>query len=27
VGLEAVPDGLDWVAFSRRYFPGPVDTT
>jgi hypothetical protein len=22
VGLEAVPDGLDWVAFSRRYFPG-----
>ena len=21
VGLEAVPDGLDWVAFSRRYFP------
>jgi len=23
VGLEAVPDGLDWVAFSRRYFPGP----
>ena len=22
VDLEAVPDGLDWVAFSRRYFPG-----
>jgi hypothetical protein len=22
VGLEAVPDGLDWVAFSRHYFPG-----
>ena len=22
VGLEAVPDGLDWVAFSTRYFPG-----
>jgi hypothetical protein len=22
VGLEAIPDGLDWAAFSRRYFPG-----
>lgn len=22
VGLEAAPDGLDWAAFSRRYFPG-----
>jgi hypothetical protein len=21
-GLEDVPDGLDWDAFSRRYFPG-----
>ena len=21
VALEAVPDGLDWVAFSRLYFP------
>jgi hypothetical protein len=22
VDLEHVPDGLDWDAFSRRYFPG-----
>jgi len=21
-GLEDVPDGLDWEAFSSRYFPG-----